>query len=328
VSNDQLAICIPTYNRQAQLRGCLESLLSQVAEEQLTIYISDNASTDQTARVVSEFQQKYPRIIYHRNQTNLGPDGNFTQVLKMASTHYAWLLGDDDRLVPGAVKTVVQAITGQSFDLVVVNGGRRQKGGVLGRVAQPAKAKVYENPDELLTELGWHMTWMSCLIFSRQLITSGDFQRYFNSNFLQMLVIFNYLAGRMIRVLWQAQPLVYNNNYNPPAWYAEIFEIFGRKWSEQISNLPPSYSAQAKADCVKAHGVKSHLFSPFRLLLLRLLGHYNLKTYQQYGQLIPRLTDVSRGWFWLIAILPVPRSFSCWFERNYAKIYKLWLRLN
>jgi hypothetical protein len=42
-------------------------------------------------------------IRYHRNESNLGIPRNFLAVVDMAQGEFAWLLGDDDLLVPNAI---------------------------------------------------------------------------------------------------------------------------------------------------------------------------------------------------------------------------------
>jgi len=110
-----LSICIPTYNRASFLKEALESVFSQIEEinqDEIEIVISDNASHDDTFEIVKSFQKvaRAP-IIYHRNEENLGFDRNILKVVEKASGRYGWLLGDDDRLAPGAIKTVLKEIS-------------------------------------------------------------------------------------------------------------------------------------------------------------------------------------------------------------------------
>lgn len=89
-----LTIGIPTYNRSAFLRTSLASALGQTSSE-VKIIVSDNASTDDTEAVVSEFGG---RIRYERARTNLGPKSNFIRLLELCDTEYFSWLQDDDCL--------------------------------------------------------------------------------------------------------------------------------------------------------------------------------------------------------------------------------------
>jgi glycosyltransferase involved in cell wall biosynthesis len=99
-----VSICIPTYNRARHLANCLRSLESSGATPgvDFEICVSDNGSTDDTQEVVRAAQERLP-IRYRRNETNQGIPRNFLAVVDMAQGEFAWLLGDDDLLVPNAI---------------------------------------------------------------------------------------------------------------------------------------------------------------------------------------------------------------------------------
>ena len=57
--NQLFSIFIPTYNRANLLAETLNSLISQISEDQIEIIISDNNSTDTTKKTVETFIQQY-----------------------------------------------------------------------------------------------------------------------------------------------------------------------------------------------------------------------------------------------------------------------------
>ena len=67
------------------------------------VCISDNCSADNTEEVVRKAQKKI-NIKYHKNETNLGIPRNFLNVVSMATGEFAWLIGDDDLLLPHTLK--------------------------------------------------------------------------------------------------------------------------------------------------------------------------------------------------------------------------------
>ncbi|OGC32343.1 hypothetical protein A2311_05210 [candidate division WOR-1 bacterium RIFOXYB2_FULL_48_7] len=326
MSEAELAFCVPTYNRAAYLDACLENLVSQARKFQIPIYISDNASTDDTSLVVAKYQAIYPLISYEKNNDNIGPDRNFEKVLKMSSTAYAWLCSDDDRLAPEAVEEVMKIIQARQPAMIVVNGGRKERRGINGRVKTLAAGELTDR-NELLAKLGWHMTWLSCLIFSRQLISQGNFARYYQTNFLQFSVVFDYLARAVEPVYYVAKPLVNNANFSVPAWYQEAFAIFGRKWHDQVMALPEVYSQTAKKACIKVHGVKSRLFGFKGLIISKLLGYYNYSIYAEYSRYFAMISDLPKWFFFLLAVIPLPPFVAKIFKANYERLYKMMLRL-
>jgi glycosyltransferase involved in cell wall biosynthesis len=107
----KLSICIPTYNRAGHLRDCLNSIalsnLQSVFDYE--ICVSDNNSTDDTEAVVRAAQENL-QIKYHRNSSNLGIPRNFLNVVGMAEGEFAWLIGDDDLLMPNAISDLYRLI--------------------------------------------------------------------------------------------------------------------------------------------------------------------------------------------------------------------------
>ena len=82
----QISICIPTYNRAQFLDACLEYHIPLARMHNVKIFISDNASDDNTEDVVKRRCAEYPLIFYSRNQVNVGADAGFEIALKLADT--------------------------------------------------------------------------------------------------------------------------------------------------------------------------------------------------------------------------------------------------
>lgn len=108
-----ISICIPTYNREQLIGDCLDSVVSQINDNNLSlieIIISDNASTDNTKKIVETYQQKYSNISYYRNDSNLGLIRNIIKVTTYAYWEYLWLLADDDCLSSFSIGYILEII--------------------------------------------------------------------------------------------------------------------------------------------------------------------------------------------------------------------------
>jgi glycosyltransferase involved in cell wall biosynthesis len=118
-----LSICIPTFNRAHYLENMLQCLVRECATvgDQVEIVISDNCSDDDTAALVERFRGKL-RIRYHRNARNIGPAANVVFVPSLASGTYCWMFGDDDLLVPGALREVLGLLRESPETLAIVVG--------------------------------------------------------------------------------------------------------------------------------------------------------------------------------------------------------------
>lgn len=107
-----LSICIPTYNRAEWLKACLQACVPQVEalpRGLVEVVVSDNHSPDGTPEVLAEWAERHACLVVHRNEAN-NYAANFDTVLEHAQGTYAWLMGDDDALLPGAVAHMVRLI--------------------------------------------------------------------------------------------------------------------------------------------------------------------------------------------------------------------------
>jgi glycosyltransferase involved in cell wall biosynthesis len=105
--NARITVIVPTYNRSAYLGDALESVLSQDFGD-VRLVVADNASEDETPSIVARLHDD--RIDYVRRERNIGWRENFNRALRDVRSEYVSLIGDDDRLLPGALTRAVQAL--------------------------------------------------------------------------------------------------------------------------------------------------------------------------------------------------------------------------
>lgn len=90
-----VSICIPTYNSAKYIDLTLESLINQTYQN-IEIIVGDNASTDNTKEKVEKYQQKDNRIIYYKNEKNLGYSGNCNKLISLSKGEYVAIYHSDD----------------------------------------------------------------------------------------------------------------------------------------------------------------------------------------------------------------------------------------
>jgi glycosyltransferase involved in cell wall biosynthesis len=124
MASEYLSICIPTYNRAPILKQLLDRFAQQMLEANLTdadvaFYFSDNASPDETPRVIEDFGKQGFRVHYIRNPTNIGMHGNILKIYSMPQGRYCWGLGDDELLNDGALANVLRILREQEPGLLI-----------------------------------------------------------------------------------------------------------------------------------------------------------------------------------------------------------------
>jgi glycosyltransferase involved in cell wall biosynthesis len=101
----RVTIGIPTRNRCDLVIRAVQSALAQTYAD-VEVVISDNASTDDTARAIEEISD--PRIVLLKQTENIGMAQNFNVCLNRASGEFFLMLSDDDMLEPGAIEELTR----------------------------------------------------------------------------------------------------------------------------------------------------------------------------------------------------------------------------
>lgn len=109
-----ISVCIATYNGEKYLRTQLESILSQLNNNDEVI-VSDDGSNDNTFAIIKSFKDN--RIHYYVNDKKHGFVGNFENALNHAIGDYIFLSDQDDIWLSDKVKTILPLFN--DYDLIV-----------------------------------------------------------------------------------------------------------------------------------------------------------------------------------------------------------------
>lgn len=143
----KLSIGIPTYNNPEGLNTELECILSQFKNnprltEVVEILVSDNSDNDKTQLAVSNFLEKIPNLIYIKNKTNIGFDRNIDQILTRANGLFCWTLSDNDPILDGGIKKIVEFIdSNPDIAHILINTNESKN-----------EVKIFENMESMLIE--------------------------------------------------------------------------------------------------------------------------------------------------------------------------------
>jgi len=104
-----VSVALCTFNGEQFLNKQLESILRQTYAN-LEIVIVDDCSTDQTATIVSKYQEKDQRVKYVRNETNLGFNKNFEKAVKLCSGEFIAISDQDDIWIDSKIERLLDTI--------------------------------------------------------------------------------------------------------------------------------------------------------------------------------------------------------------------------
>lgn len=104
-----VSIGVPLYNAEKFIHKKLNSLLSQT-HKNFELIISDNGSTDLTSKICQEYSKKDPRIIYFKQEKNIGAWNNFNFVLKKAKNEFFLWSAADDVILPEFIEENIKIL--------------------------------------------------------------------------------------------------------------------------------------------------------------------------------------------------------------------------
>ena len=114
-NNPLITICVLTYNRSNYLKLTIKSILDQTYKN-FCLVILDNASTDDTQKIVNQFEDQ--RIIYIRHKENIGANGNGNFAFKLIETPYFIVFHDDDIMLPNLVEKEFENLQKHNYDMI------------------------------------------------------------------------------------------------------------------------------------------------------------------------------------------------------------------
>lgn len=111
VAEPLLSIAIPSYNRPSLLRECLDSIEREIRDgftDLVEVCITDDASIDlESLEVAVDFAERCRFASVHRQPANVGIERNVIAACQPCRGEYVVLFGNDDRMVEGALATMI-----------------------------------------------------------------------------------------------------------------------------------------------------------------------------------------------------------------------------
>ena len=116
----KLTVAIPTYNRNQILLENIRALLPQLSAD-CKLLIIDNCSDVPVSETLGELLSDYAHldIEIRRNRVNVGGSANVMRCFEYCETEWVWVLGDDDRVRPDAVRTITKSVAAHPQSLFI-----------------------------------------------------------------------------------------------------------------------------------------------------------------------------------------------------------------
>lgn len=105
----RVSIGLPVFNGERFIARAIDSIIAQDFCE-FEVIISDNASTDRTPIICTDFADRDHRITYICNDRNRGAAWNLNRVVQLARGQYFKFCAHDDRVSPNYLSACVRAL--------------------------------------------------------------------------------------------------------------------------------------------------------------------------------------------------------------------------
>ena len=183
-NSPKVTVCIPTYNRAGILPYAVDSVLAQTYTD-FELLICDDASPDNTAEVVAQWDDS--RIRYIRHPQNIKRSRNMRSGYEAAKGEYFIKFDDDDALTPTFLEKAIAALEANpSVDFVctdhwIINAkNQRDKAATDANSAKWGKDSLSDGIiDDLLMETFVNQSLqVGSSLFRKSSLDAVDFMRF------------------------------------------------------------------------------------------------------------------------------------------------------
>lgn len=200
-----LTIIVPVYNTSMYLKKCIDSILTQIDDEDEILLINDG-STDNSEKIIKEYKSKQPNIITYYKKENAGIADTRNLGVSKAKGKYILFVDSDDYIKENLIKDLKIYMDGDidiiKFKLERVN----EKGQVIEKIDGPIFDKVTgEQAFNLLAFSDVLLDSPCVYVFKKELFTENDFKFKVGTEHEDF--------GLIPHVLLKAKTVVSINNY-------------------------------------------------------------------------------------------------------------------
>ena len=277
-------------------------MIPQARQYNIPIYISDNASTDHTLKVLESFQKKYPLLYFKSNKENLGIDQNMINVASMASSKYIWVIGARRIILPGMLDKIYNILEKADWDMVVLNDPTP--------VFKVPKTQRYTSAKRVFLELSRNLTGLGFEILPAEAWKSEILPKYAGTDWTILGLSLDYIAHKKnLNVFFLADPAATDSGKSK--WIPRCFKVW-MDLKKVIRCLPEVYSAADKERVIKylANAVFVSKFNimtmrrSLSLVALRSEGVYNAEVFDNLREDLIQYAGYSPTLAYAIAKLP------------------------
>jgi len=118
MSNPAISVIMSVFNAEDTIEDCIKSILSQTFDS-FELLIVNDASTDNTQKLLEKFSKKDKRIKVFINSENIGLTKSLNSILSKAKGKYIARQDSDDISLPKRFEKQIEFIQRRKYEIVV-----------------------------------------------------------------------------------------------------------------------------------------------------------------------------------------------------------------
>ena len=116
----KISIIVPVYNTEKYLKKCLDSLVNQTIKD-IEVLVVNDGSTDDSEKIILEYQDKFPEIIKYLKKENGGLSDARNFAIPYTSGKYVGFVDSDDYVDNNMFETMYNLAEENNSDLIECN---------------------------------------------------------------------------------------------------------------------------------------------------------------------------------------------------------------
>ena len=147
-----VSVCTPVYNGEKHIEDCVKAVLRQ-SYKNIEYIIVDNASNDNTAKIIENYIEKHPQIRVYKNQKTVCMEDNCNIAAQYCSDKTKWIKYAfcDDYLFPDCIEKMVEV--GELDDKIGIISGYRIAGNIVTNTGLPIDQNIFSGSEILKNQI-------------------------------------------------------------------------------------------------------------------------------------------------------------------------------
>ena len=297
-----LSISIPSYNQTEYLFAALQSISSETKNiNNVEINISDNSNYYDFKKNLFNKNNLNKRINHFKSKCK-SMDSNINNSINISNGEYVWIFGDDDLMMPGSLKQIIDYLNNKKPDILIVNSSSFIDEETVEKTrCKIKKNKTYSIGEEdnniFLEEMAGYLTYIGSIIIKKNVWIKHFNSSYEGTYFSHLAVVISAKLNKK-NIHYFSNPSI-KMRLNSQTWTSSYFKIWNFNYPQLI------WSFQSISNHSKRKVISRYPYLKIsRLLSLKAYNKFNFHIYSDFFKNNKEINLFNKFIFFFIAISP------------------------